>query len=214
MKIAAWVAVAVLALGLSTDAAEARRKLRMPVIVPLGGGGGSSLVRVLDLPDIDELRREDGRFVDLGYHFTGPQSGSWVGYVGADEFLSLDEEKLATLMRIGGLSELPPVPERPASNSGYVIFALVALGLVAKLFKMIGGGTLRLAGVAGAAARKRSEAGEDAAWMAGAEEAIARAKTAAASAGPAPRTAAVARAGMSRTPTVTAGRSSFGRRAT
>ena len=46
--------------------AEARRVRFFGI--PGFGGGGEELVKVIDLPRIPQLRREDGTYVDLGYN--------------------------------------------------------------------------------------------------------------------------------------------------
>jgi hypothetical protein len=51
---------------------------------------GEAVVLVKDLPNKPELRRDDGKYVDLGYHFTRT-GGEWVGYVGSStQYLALE----------------------------------------------------------------------------------------------------------------------------
>jgi hypothetical protein len=81
-----------------------------------GGGHSEEIVKVLDLPDIPQLRRADGRHIDLGYKFTSG-GGEWVGYVGDDgKYLALSEDAVQVLLAMAGVDRLPPVPERPAST--------------------------------------------------------------------------------------------------
>jgi hypothetical protein len=114
--------------------AEAKRRgfgfVRMPT--------GETIVKVKDLPDTEVLRREDGKYIDLGYYFKAT-GGEWVGYVGSDsQYIKLDESQLKTLLALGGVSKLPPVPSRPASSAAGAGFTwiFVAIGALVILFKI------------------------------------------------------------------------------
>lgn len=125
---------------------------RLPIAIPTG----ETVVKVLDLPDIEALHRHDGAYVDLGYHFKS-LGGEWVGYVGrSDKYLPLEADQALALARLGGHTGLPPVPQRPigswlGSGSHTILFGV---GIIMILFKV-------LSWLAGLARRGRpDEAGE------------------------------------------------------
>ena len=111
--IRAILVVGVLMLGATEASAKKFRFFHVG-----GGGHSEEIVKVLDLPDIPQLRRTDGRHIDLGYKFTSG-GGEWVGYVGDDgKYLALSEDAVQMLLVVAGVDRLPPVPERPASTGG------------------------------------------------------------------------------------------------
>lgn len=119
-----------LAICVPLDDAEARRR---GIPIPIPGLRGETLVLVKELPRIPALLRKDGIYIDLGYKFNSASGGEWVGHIGSDsEYVSLPEPQLQMLMRVAGMKELPPVPDRPWSFSG--IFWLVIIGLAALKF--------------------------------------------------------------------------------
>ena len=87
----------------------------------------AQIVKVLDLPDVPMLKREDGRYVDLGYKWGTSGDGQWVGYIGSStSYVPLTKELRATLMMVGALKEMPPAPKRPRSfNIGRSSFSWV-----------------------------------------------------------------------------------------
>jgi hypothetical protein len=95
---------------------------------------GETVIKVLDLPDIEMLHRKDGGYVDLGYHFSFLYGGQWVGYVGSSrKYVELDKDALEVLLLVGGVKELPPVPSRPSwsmfmTGFFYVAFAFAPFG--------------------------------------------------------------------------------------
>ena len=94
---------------------------------------------VKDLPNIPELRRPDGTYVDLGYHFKPFSKGEWVGYVGSSSsFLNFTETELQLLLKLGRLDKLPPVPHRPPTSelATYFLYFLIAAGVVGWLVKL------------------------------------------------------------------------------
>ena len=73
-----------------------------------GGGHSEEIVKVLDLPDIPQLRRTDGRHIDLGYKFTSG-GGEWVGYVGDDgKYLALSEDAVQSAAGGGRRRQIAP----------------------------------------------------------------------------------------------------------
>jgi hypothetical protein len=101
-----------------------------------GGGHSEEIVKVLDLPDIPQLRRADGRHIDLGYKFTS-SGGEWVGYVGDDgKYLALSGDAVQVLLAMAGVDRLPPVPERPASTGGGLTTILMLLGFGVILYRV------------------------------------------------------------------------------
>jgi hypothetical protein len=96
---------------------------------------GETVVMVKDLRNIEQLRRADGTYVDLGYHYKTLFGGEWVGYVGSSsEYLALKPESLNVLLALGGLSELPPVPSRPFTAS-ILFYLMIASGVLVLLAK-------------------------------------------------------------------------------
>jgi hypothetical protein len=75
---------------------------------------GETVVRAIDLPDNENLKRKDGTYVDLGYHFLFWNGGEWVGYIGSSrEYLKLNEHDIKVLVSAAGLHTLPEIPSRP-----------------------------------------------------------------------------------------------------
>jgi hypothetical protein len=96
----------------------------------------AQIVKVLDLPDVPMLKREDGRYVDLGYKWGTSSDGQWVGYIGSStSYVPLTKELRATLMMVGALKEMPPAPKRPRSFNYWPL--LVFLGLIVAMSKAI-----------------------------------------------------------------------------
>ncbi len=86
------------------------------------------LVKVVDLPDVPQLKRKDGKYLDLGYKFT-TVGGSWVGYIGSDKrYIKLNEQALQAMLTVARLKKLPPIPDRPLDN---LLIALIILGGIA-----------------------------------------------------------------------------------
>jgi hypothetical protein len=106
---------------------------------------GETIVLVKDLPNIPELRRPDGTYVDLGYHFRSFSKGEWVGYIGSSSsFLNFTETELQLLLKFGRLNKLPPVPPRPPTSelATYFLYFLIAAGAFG-LFKKFASGGMR-----------------------------------------------------------------------
>ena len=114
------------------DDAEARRGRGIPM-PPIPGLRGETLVLVKELPRIPAFQRPDGKYMDLGYKFHSFSGGEWVGHIGSDrEYLTIPEPQLQMLLLLAGMSELPPVPDRPWSWGG--IFWAVVGGFAALKF--------------------------------------------------------------------------------
>ncbi len=189
-------ALAVLAVG-ATEAAARRGFIPIPTF----GLGGEAIVKVLDLPDIPQLRRADGRHMDLGYKFSG-SSGEWVGYIGSDsQYLALPTGAAENLAKLAGLDDLPPVPDKPFVGSwGFVDWVYVVLAIGGASFWALKKFLAREPRVEPAA--KATVAASDAAMTAAIERAQMKRATAPVAARPAAaRTPAVARG-----PTLPAGR--------
>jgi hypothetical protein len=130
---------AALILALTAGAAEARRSFRVPIVVP-GMGGGESLEKVLDLPDIPALQRKGGAYIDLGYLHHRGGKGEWVGYVGSStRYLKLSEPQLKMLLLIAGLDKLPPVPKRKSSGGSGLMWFVLAIAVFGGGFKFVRG---------------------------------------------------------------------------
>jgi hypothetical protein len=174
MRKVSVLVLAVVAMGVMSMQAEARR-LRIPVVIP-GFGSSEQIVRVVDLPDIAALKRDDGTYVDLGY-LHKRSGGEWVGYVGSSEtYIKLTEEKLNALLAVGGLKKLPPVPQRTASSGGvgsWFGIGIVALAVLGFCMRLKGFFDIFVARVnAGRTRRPVQEQHEDPSYG---DEAIARA---------------------------------------
>ena len=173
--------IAVLLIAFTATTADARRGFRIPIVVPGIGGGSESIEKVLDLPDIPALRREDGTYIDLGYLHKGGGNGEWVGYVGTSKtYLVLSESKLKMLLMVAGVPELPPVPERKGSpgegSTMWVVLALVMFGGGWKLLKgLTGGAASAAAGTVQRVARSVSDQASGESDWSKAHEAIAKA---------------------------------------
>ncbi len=88
-----------------------------------------SVVKVMDLPDLPQLRTANGRYIDLGYKFN-PTGGDWVGYIGRDDrYIKLDQKALQAMLTVAGLKKPPRVPERPAGSKLRVFLFLVGIGM-------------------------------------------------------------------------------------
>jgi hypothetical protein len=115
--------------------AEAKRR-GIPIFIP-GFGSSETIVLVKDLPNIEALKRPDGKYVDLGY-IHQRSGGKWIGYVGSDtEYLPLTPEGLNALMRVAGISKLPDPPARPASSGGSLWTFLLIIGALVMAFKAV-----------------------------------------------------------------------------
>jgi len=154
-----------LATTLTTDAAEARKRFRMPVVVPIPKLQHTAapeivrdVVKVLDLPNVSAFQRDDGSYVDLGYHFIGESGGEWVGYVGSSkDYLSISPGQMPAILQRAGLTRLPPVPSRAAGNgsgsggSGSMMMWLAGLAAAGLLFRLARRAKGAAAGAAAAA---------------------------------------------------------------
>jgi len=139
-----------LATTLAVDAAEARKRFRMPVVVPIPKLQHTAapeivrdVVKVLDLPNTPAFQRDDGSYVDLGYHFIGENGGEWVGYIGSSkDYLSISPDQMSGILQRAGLTQLPPVPSRAAGNgsgsggSGSMMMWLAGLAAAGFLFRL------------------------------------------------------------------------------
>ncbi|MEO9873870.1 MAG: hypothetical protein ABJM26_07185 [Anderseniella sp.] len=87
-----------------------------------------ALVKVVDLPDVPQLKRTDGKYLDLGYKFT-TVGGSWVGHIGSNKnYVKLNEQALQAMLTVARLKKLPPIPNRPLDN---LLITLIVLGCIA-----------------------------------------------------------------------------------
>ena len=112
------------------DSAEARRGPS----IPLPGLANEEIVKVLDLPDIPFLKRDDGKYIDLGYLHQG-FGGKWVGYIDSEVvYVPLSEEALETLLKVSGVDQLPPVPKQKGGIGWMIVGAIGLLFLACVLF--------------------------------------------------------------------------------
>jgi hypothetical protein len=105
------------------------KRIRIPIFIP-GLGSSEVIELVKDLPNIEALRRDDGKYVDLGYlHKRG--GGEWIGYIGSDStYVILDPEGLKFLLQVSGLKELPPAPASKYGELGWFKFVLIPFGIL------------------------------------------------------------------------------------
>jgi hypothetical protein len=127
-----------------------------------GGGHSEEIVKVLDLPDIPQLRRADGRHIDLGYKFTSG-GGEWVAVGDDGKYLALSEDAVQMLLAVAGVDRMPPVPERPASTGGggglTTILMLLGFGVILyRVYSFFAGAARRVVG--SFAGEKAEAAGE------------------------------------------------------
>ncbi|MEO1205918.1 MAG: hypothetical protein AAFV45_06260, partial [Pseudomonadota bacterium] len=74
---------------------------------------GSTITKVRELPDIPQLRTDDGQYIDLGYLRRLGGKGEWVGHVGSSrKYLPLTPRELDQVLIVSGLYRLPPAPEQ------------------------------------------------------------------------------------------------------
>lgn len=104
-------------LPLDHSDADSDAPIVRPLTVDLPSFGGKvtppEVVKVMDLPDAPEFQREDGGYVDLGWHFIGRSGGEWVGFIGSTtEYLTVSPEQLAAIMLAANITRLPDVPVR------------------------------------------------------------------------------------------------------
>lgn len=168
----------------SVAEAEARRRGRLPIF--LGGGSGEDIVKVLDLPDIPALRRNDGRYIDLGYLHQSRGRGKWIGYIGSSSrYMPLNDQALRYVMRVSGLKKLPPVPERASSPYAWLLVSVVVIAVLFKYRSMLAGFLPK----GGASSRRRDdgEAGNEAPSAEWARANAALAEATAGNAGPVSR---------------------------
>ena len=122
IKISAMI-LTILLMVLNIDAAHARR-IRLPVVIPTG-----YVEKVVDLPDVPELKYKDGVYVDLGYYHYFIGGGKWVGYIGSStRYIEFKEGALEALVAAGYLDEIPPEPK------GINVFKYVPFILVVGLY--------------------------------------------------------------------------------
>jgi hypothetical protein len=108
------------------DPAQARR-IRLPFVIP-GMGASETIVKVQDLPRVPWFVSKDGEPIDLGYLWKLDGSGEWVGHIGSDQrYLAFKPEMLDAMMKLAGIDEMPPIPERPTSSAGTIWIALGVL---------------------------------------------------------------------------------------
>ena len=155
--IRAVLVVCVLMLGATEASAKKFRFFHVG-----GGGHSEEIVKVLDLPDIPQLRRADGRHIDLGYKFTSG-GGEWVAVGDDGKYLALSEDAVQMLLAVAGVDRMPPVPERPASTGGggglTTILMLLGFGVILyRVYSFFAGAARRVVG--SFAGEKAEAAGE------------------------------------------------------
>jgi hypothetical protein len=132
-------AFAALMLLLGVEDANARRR-GIPIPIP-SFSTPETLVHVQELPKRAPFIRKDGSQIDLGYLWSRSGDGQWVGYLSDSSYLKWTPDELQMVQLLGGLKELPPVPERPTDLSavggwgGIFWLGVVALVLLVKFGK-------------------------------------------------------------------------------
>jgi hypothetical protein len=129
------VAASLLVLVAGAEDAEAKRR-GIPIFIP-GGGYSETIVLVKDLPNIEALKRPDGKYIDLGY-LHQKTGGKWIGHIGSDsEYMSIPPEVLDMIIKVSGMSKLPEPPPRPASSGGAFWTFMLVIGALVMAFKGI-----------------------------------------------------------------------------
>ncbi|MDH3743262.1 MAG: hypothetical protein OER56_16855 [Hyphomicrobiales bacterium] len=99
------------------------------------------VVKVIELPDTEELKFEDGVYIDIGYLHHSSSTGEWVGYLGSGtQYLSLSEDRLKQLMQAGNVAKLPPPPSYNVGlldKYGVYLLILGAILILASLKTLI-----------------------------------------------------------------------------
>ncbi len=135
MKCAVFAAIALMMTVVLPTDADAKRRIRV-----FGGstGGSATIVKVLELPDTAALKHRSGAYIDRGYMWRRGSEGTWIGYLGSDSrYLSLTPEGLEGLLAVAGVSELPPVPEKPKSYFWVFLLILGVVGVASWLLKWL-----------------------------------------------------------------------------
>lgn len=128
------IVMAVASIGLREDGGKSVYESNYGSWIPKLSG--HRIVKVLDLPDTPELRREDGIYVDLGYYYHRLWGGEWVGYIGSPKlFVPMEEDTLKALMIAGHIDSIPLVPERPLMFDRVIVYGMILLVLGASLFQ-------------------------------------------------------------------------------
>ncbi len=179
--------LALLALTVTSEIAEAKRKFRLPVVIPIPRTHSTpateikrEVVKVLDLPNTAAFQQDDGTYVDLGYHFFSDEAGEWVGYTGSHrDYLSLSDAQLSGIMRLAKLDQLPPVPSRRARSSSYsggsgglgnMFWILLIVGFFGfRFWRKVSVGAVKVAGAAARQVHARTNEAPTGEWMAKAE---------------------------------------------
>lgn len=91
---------------------------RVPFVIAGVQDSRSQIVKVMELPDVPMLRRNDGAYVDLGYRWGDAGLSEWIGYIGSDsEYVPLTPALRETVMMAAGIEQMPQPPQRPVSMS-------------------------------------------------------------------------------------------------
>jgi hypothetical protein len=96
---------------------------------------------VVDLPDVPQLIIPNlGRHVDLGYLHTA-EGGKWVARVDRKQYFELTPYLRDTMLQIGRMRELPPIPATPwtcyLSKPAVAFLSLLVAGLIFLVSKLI-----------------------------------------------------------------------------
>ena len=120
--------ISVILAVLLPPATVAQETLSLSPVV--AGSEGIKIVRVRDLPNVPQLQRKSGVYVDLGYKWEigGPQG--WIGYIGSDtKYVLLSRQLLDAMLKAAGLDALPKVPQEPGKNMAPLLQFIGLLGL-------------------------------------------------------------------------------------
>ena len=161
-------------MALTSDMAEARRGVRIGMLVP-SFTKPESVIKVLELPNIPAFTDPKGRHVDLGYYWPSFGNGQWVGMTSETSYYKWSPEAVQNALRLAKVTALPPVPERPTDLSavggwgGIFWIVLIGIGVLTKLYtRGTGTATTPVEG-----SQTANQPREEDAWVKRAEAAIA-----------------------------------------
>lgn len=118
MRIACVIILGLLLIAPARQQASAQDRLSVQNLLS-GLALGSSVVKVRELPNIPQLRTDDGQYIDLGYLHRLGGNGEWVGHVDSSrKYLPLTKRELDQVLVVSGLYRLPPVPEKSGGLIG------------------------------------------------------------------------------------------------
>jgi hypothetical protein len=103
----------------------------------------------VDLPDKPWFLQPSGKYINLGYKFDFLFGGEWVGLLtnsgqkwragkNVNDYVTLNDNELQTLLKTANIDALPPVPKRPFGIIFFdILFSFFILALLTSVLKTI-----------------------------------------------------------------------------